>query len=122
MNKNALSALVLSIYVLMGTSSQAAFQTGFQSQTLLRLSGDGLIQTIPAVTVGEYNIFAPGKAVQKVENAALLYDKRNSLPSTLSMGGNYAFFNGGVLVTVSEDGSLSYKGKVAVQPGSMRGN
>ena len=105
--------------LMLGTSAHAAFQ----SQTLLRLSNDGLIQTIPAVTVNEYAIYAPGsKQPQIVKNAALLYDKRNPLPALTVMGANYAFFSGGLMATVSENGSFNYKGKVLVQPGALGGN
>ena len=96
MNKNVLSMVALAVLML-GTSAHAAFQ----SQTLLRLSNDGLIQTIPAVTVNEYAIYAPGsKQPQIVKNAALLYDKRNPLPALTVMGAHYAFFSGGLMATV----------------------
>ena len=122
MNKNMISAFTLATLMMMGTSAQAAFQ----SQTLLRIAGGtsgGLIQTLPAVTVDEYSLFTPGfKEPFKVKTAGLLYDKRNPLPSLMVIGANYAFFAGGAMVTVREDGTLDYKGRVSMQPGSIGGN
>jgi len=40
----------------------------------------------------------------------------------MMVGANYAFFLGGVMATVSEDGSLNYKGKVNLQPEAIGGN
>lgn len=122
MNKNAISALILAT-LMVGITSQAAYQ----SQTLLRYAGGGpnggLIQTLPAVTAQEFNIYTPGfRDPFKVKDAALLYDKRNPLPTLMVVGGNYAFFKGGVMATVAEDGSLYYKGKTTVQPGALGGN
>jgi hypothetical protein len=122
MKKNMLSAFVLAPLML-GLTAQAAYQ----SQTLLRYAGsgaeNGLIQTLPAVTAQEFNIYTPGfREPFKVKGAALLYDKRNPLPSLMMVGGNYAFFKGGIMATVSEDGSLYYKGKTSVQAGAMGGN
>jgi hypothetical protein len=93
-----------------------------QSQTLIRFSG-GLIQTLPAVTVPNYSIYVPGvKAPTVVKDAALLYDKRNPLPTIAVMGTNYAFLTNGTMVTVSDVGSLYYKGKTPYQPSVIGGN
>ncbi len=122
MNKNIISTFALSVFLMMGVSAHAAYQ----SQTMLRIWGPGtggLIQTLPAVTASEFNIFIPGvKVPQKITDAALLYDKRNPLPGMTQMGGNYAFFTGGLMATVTENGSLYYKGKVNVDPAVLGGN
>lgn len=122
MNKNLIRSAVftmISANFLMGSFSQAAFQ----SQTLMRFGNSGMILTLPAQTAPEYNIYTPGKKDPiKILDAALLYDKRNPLPSLLMVGANYAFFAGGVMATVSEDGSLFYKGKTSYTPGALGGN
>ena len=117
MNKQIFSTLILAM--MLAASAHAANQ----SQTLLRYStDDGLIQTLPAVTVDPYQLAVPGGTPTPIKNAALLYDKRNPLPSLLMIGGNYAFFQGGLLATVDENGSLLFKGNVPYYPGTIGGN
>ncbi len=117
MKKIPVLFLVLTALVMTASANAA-----YQSQTLIRFS-NGLIQTLPAVTVPEYLIYVPGqKTPTKISNAALLYDKRNPLPPMTVMGANYGFMSNGVLVTVSESGSLYYKGKISYQPSQNGGN
>lgn len=116
----AMKNAILNIALLL---SSFPVHAAYQSQTLLRLEGqNGLIQTLPAVTVGEFNVFTAGvKDPMKVKDAALLYDKRNPLPAMTSVGANYAFFAGGSMATVSENGSFYYKGKMTIEPGALGG-
>ncbi len=96
--------------------------TADQSQTLISFS-DGLIQTLPSVTVPEYSIYQPGvKTPTIVKNAALLYDRLNSLPRVSVMGANYVFFQDGAIAAVSYKGSLYYYGKTPFSPGIVGGN
>jgi hypothetical protein len=116
---NKFSVLILVVTAMAWSASSNA---AYQSQTLIRYS-NGLIQTLPAVTVPEYLIYAPGqKTPTKISNAALLYDKRNPLPPLTVMGANYGFMANGTMVTVSESGSLYYKGKIPYQPSLNGGN
>jgi hypothetical protein len=111
-----LLSLVLALW------SVAPAMAAYQSQTFIRFS-NGMIQTLPAVTVDEYLIWAPGvRTPTRVKNAAMLYDKRNPLPTINIMGANYAFLTNGTMVTVNEAGSFYYKGKIPYQPESTGGN
>lgn len=122
MNMSLIRSAVLTLILANFMVSPAA-KAAFQSQTLMRFGNSGMILTLPSVTAPEYSIYTPGKKDPlKIQNAALLYDKRNPLPSLLMVGANYAFFAGGVLATISEDGSLYYKGKTAYSPGALGGN
>ena len=104
------------ILILAALMLNASARAAYQSQTLIRYS-NGLIQTLPAMTLPEYSVYGPDhKNPTKVFNAALLYDKRNPLPPMTVMGANYGFMANGTLVTVSETGSLFYKGKIPYTP------
>jgi len=118
MKKQTFSAFILATLTMMSVSAHA----GNQSQTLIRYTDGGLIQTLPAVTVDPYLLPVPGPSPTPIKNAALLYDKRNPLPSLLVIGANYAFFQGGLLATVDETGSLLFKGNVPYYPGTIGGN
>ncbi len=108
--------------ILIALSLATPAMAAFQSQTFIRFS-NRMIQALPAVTVDEYLIWVPGvRTPTKVKNAALLYDKRNPLPSVSIMGANYAFLTNGTMVTVNEAGSFYYKGKIPYQPESTGGN
>jgi hypothetical protein len=92
----------------------------YQSQTFLRLAADDLIETIPAMS-SDYKIFHPGGDPESFTDTMLIYDKDNPLPALQTMGGNYAFFQGGYFATVSADGYLIYKGKMNFTPGTIGG-
>ncbi len=98
----------------------------YQSQTFFRLTDagfeNGLIQVIPAVTVKDYYYWVPGvKETQHALNTALLYDKRNPLPPSAVFGGNYSFYQGGYMATITADGFFQYKGKSFFTPDRIGG-
>ena len=121
---------------LLGTSSFSFAQTApatpfvdvhpFQSQTSIRSNGagleNGMVQVMPAVTVGQYQYHVPGvESMQSVFNTALLYEKRNPLGQTTFAGGNYTFYDGGYMSTVDANGTFLYKGDVAFKPKVLGG-
>lgn len=115
---NKLNAVILSVVSAIGLSAHAASQ----SQTMIR-HRDGLIQTFPANALEKYNLYTPGvKDPFELKNTALLFDKRNPLPKLTYQGGNYAFFEGGVLATIDENGGFWYKGKTIYKPEAFGGN
>ena len=98
----------------------------YQSQSFFRLGAGaqnlGMIEVIPAITASEYQYRLPGDPKLHMEsNTMFLYDKRNPLTETLSVGGNYIFFKGGYLATITADGTLLYKGRVSFSPVSRGG-
>ena len=104
-------------------SFQEAFQDPhpYQSQSFFRLGESsldaGLIQVVVPKAVSEYRFWLPGNPDQQLrKNALLMYDKRNPLPATEFAGTNYIFTKGGYFATITADGFLKYKGKVAFRP------
>ncbi|MBU6155172.1 MAG: hypothetical protein KGP28_12785, partial [Bdellovibrionales bacterium] len=104
-------------------SSQDAFQDPhpYQSQSFFRLGESsldaGLIQVVVPKAVPEYRFWLAGNPDQQVQkNAVLMFDKRNPLPATEFAGTNYIFTKGGYFATITADGFLQYKGKVAFRP------
>jgi len=98
----------------------------FQSQSFFRLGENamdpGMIQVILPKAVPEYHFWVAGNSEQQVEsNALLMFDKRNPLPPTEFAGSNYLFTRGGYFATITADGFLNYKGRVAFRPAVLGG-
>ena len=93
----------------------------YQSQSFFRMGESsldaGLIQVVLPKAVPEFRFWLAGDPDQQVrQNAMLAFDKRNPLPATEFAGSNYVFTKGGYLSTLTADGYLVYKGKVAFRP------
>jgi hypothetical protein len=136
MKKQSTFAMVAASLATVFTWSAAYAQTAaptpfedihpYQSQTIIR-QADGMVLVIPAVTT-DYKIFVPGKTEPELyPKTALVYEKRNPLPATYKIGGNFAFFQEAsskslYLATVTAEGFLTYKGKVNFEPDTIGGN
>ena len=111
------------------TQAQAQVQTQdihpYQSQFMLRTQ-DGTIESVPAMTANyDKNLFRmqPLKPDSKEKpaypDAMTVYDVENPLPEIQVMGGNYAYFKGGYITTISADGLFSFLSYIQYEPDTL---